>query len=172
MRQGIDNPTTAGMVSKNLNICAINLLQNKRKWTNKGNDVSYIVFHNLNTQDIHHMQLSAINSESLQRVRDYSAEILYTNVEYHRILIDVSKVRILPIPVLANEIRQVAFENDASKASIAIVVDSQEYTAKLAEIIKTILERDSVELFTDVSKAKLWLELENRRYLKRHIRSC
>lgn len=130
--------------------------------------MSYIVFHNMNNSDIYHMQLNTINSESLRLIREYSAEILSSDATYHRLLIDTSKIMLLPLPVLANEIRTVTSQNEYSNAAIAIVIDNQLYTDKLSEMIKTIVERNSVELFTTIEMATLWLELENNRYMKRH----
>lgn len=122
----------------------------------------------MNNSDIYHMQLNTINSESLRLIREYSAEILSSDATYHRLLIDTSKIMLLPLPVLANEIRTVTSQNEYSNAAIAIVIDNQLYTDKLSEMIKTIVERNSVELFTTIEMATLWLELENNRYMKRH----
>ena len=137
----------------------------------KSNSIMYmeipimgVVTHYL-ANNIHEIKIQQSSSEAIDQLFEISDRI-FTNRETENIylLIDAREAKNLSLHLLAIELRTLSQRDGKVKPCIAIVAESVTGIQETSRMLKTILERDRVEFFTDIEKSRLWIELEmNRR---------
>src|SRR5690606_35101745 len=122
------------------------------------------VIHNHQATNIHEIQMKRINSEAIRQLFDISTRILNTgDSDNIYMVIDARECMILLLRLLAHELRSLAHRDGQVVACIAIVIANRGISEETSKMMQTILERDRVELFTDIEKARFWLQLEMKR---------
>jgi len=116
---------------------------------------------------IHEIQIKSQGVDALRQVITLTAQILSSEAGYNYLLIDARGAKLLPLRLLASELKRISRQSGNVEASIAIIIHNQSFTDEMAVMIKTILERDNVELFTSIDKARFWLELQQKRHTSR-----
>lgn len=120
------------------------------------------VIHNTKEHGVHEIEVTHFNSIALGQLMTIASEI-FSSGAVHYILIDARGSRMLPLRVVANELRRAASAHGEVRSSVALVIDNSIFSEETAKLIKTIMERDRVEIFTMITKANFWLQMEMRR---------
>ncbi len=118
---------------------------------------------------IHEIQIKSQGADALRQVVTLSAQILSSEPKHHYLLIDATEAKLLPLRLLASELKRISRQSGNVGSSIAIVIHNKAFSDEMSIMIKTILERDNVELFTLADKARLWLEVQQKRHMSRHF---
>jgi len=103
--------------------------------------------------------LDSFNTEVLKSLLQTIASKCEAN-DLNYMVIDARNLISLPVVVLANELRRMIPDARLDNVFVAIVIPSQNDVQKLSNLTKTIIERGNLELFTDIFKAEMWLQLK------------
>jgi|GEM_PF-2911286 len=124
--------------------------------------MNYLIVHD-KIGGTHELQVKSISDEATRMIQTVSANIVESSKDHQGILIDVRDAMSLSLPDLARELRHTVNQLGHASVSIAIVISFHIYNEALEDMLKTILERSNIELFTKPDTARLWLQLEQTR---------
>jgi|GEM_PF-5182465 len=127
--------------------------------------MSYVI-HEQSTGNLHEIKMNRMNSDAIQQLFDLSAKIFASSEQDDvYMLIDARESMLLPLRLLAHELRTLSRRDGKITACIAIVIANRSISAETTKMLETILERDRVQIFTGIEKARLWIDLEKKRRL-------
>lgn len=127
--------------------------------------MSYVIYEQL-SKNIHEVKMNRMNSAAIQQLFDLSTKIFSaSDSENVYMLIDARESMLLPLRLLAHELRTLSRRDGQVKACIAIVIANRSISNETTKMLETILERDRVQIFTQLEKAHLWISLEQKHQL-------
>ncbi|MEO1288836.1 MAG: hypothetical protein AAFV93_13805 [Chloroflexota bacterium] len=126
-----------------------------------------ILHHHTSADNIHTITLQTdriIEKLSTQQIIEalvwISEQFNLSDKQQLRVIIDLSCFHLLPLRNLAIELRRFYEQEENINTKIALVVQPA-LVEVLNTMTRTYVKRDSIQLFTQLDKAELWLTLQN-----------
>ena len=85
---------------------------------------------------IHEIQIKRFGADALRQVVTLSAQILASETERHYLLIDATEATLLPLRLLASELKRISRQSGNVKSSIAIIIHNKAFTDEMSVMIK------------------------------------
>lgn len=128
-----------------------------------------LITHVAHNNNIHEL----VFTESSRSVIDHFLKMMnrfyqQSNGESLYLIMDMRQSGMLPLRYLTKSLRQLLEQHaDTASTNIAIVLEDPQMLNVTRALLRTFMHRDSVQYFTDIEKAHLWLQIEQTKHARR-----
>lgn len=128
-----------------------------------------VITHITLDNNIHELVFAESSRQAINQFLDKLVEFYEQAGDEHLyIVLDMRQSGMLPLRSLTQSLRsllQTYPDHDA--ATIALVLDDPQMLDVTEALLKTIMRRDTIQYFTQLDKARLWLSIEQNKSNKR-----
>jgi hypothetical protein len=122
-----------------------------------------LITHN-KTDGIHELVFQKASRASIEELTNLLEHIYNTNPNSSYCILDLRTSGMLPIRYLTYQMRRLHTRHpNHNPIHIAVVLDDGLMLNMSQVLLRTVMQRDNAQYFTNMDKAKLWLQLEQQK---------
>ena len=125
-----------------------------------------LITHHHTTENIHELVFEKASRASIEELTNLLDKLYQTNSQSSYCILDLRPSGMLPIRYLTYQMRRLhnRYPNH-EPIHIAIVLDDGLMLNMSQVLLRTVMQRDRAQYFTEMSKAREWLLLEQKKAL-------